>query len=138
MGFKKRGFGFGKYDGFGGKLKAGESLLQAALRELQEESSLIVEPADLNPMGVINFVFPYKPVWDQLVHLYIAKKWHGVPTESEEMRPEWFDTTSLPLGKMWDDAQYWMPYTLHGQPIQATFILNQDNETVKEYTIQLL
>lgn len=138
LGYKKRGFGMGKFGGFGGKLQDGESLARAALRELHEEAGLDGDPLQLHPLGSLTFIFPYKAEWDQVVHLFVAKKWQGIPTESDEMRPEWFNLTSLPLQHMWDDTQYWIPYILRGEPIQATFILNQDNETVKEYTIQLL
>ena len=43
LGMKKRGFGTGKWNGFGGKVEAGESNEQAALRELKEESSIIAK-----------------------------------------------------------------------------------------------
>jgi len=138
LGYKKRGFGQGKYDGFGGKLLVGETPAQAALRELHEESGLIANLIDLASRGRITFIFPYRPAWDQEVHLFEAQKWQGTPAESEEMRPEWFNLDDLPLDHMWDDSRFWIPYLLHGQPIQATFLLNQDNETVKEYSIQLL
>jgi 8-oxo-dGTP diphosphatase len=138
LGYKKRGFGVGKYDGFGGKRLAGENPPQAASRELEEESSLIVLPSDLVSMGIITFMFPYKPVWDQIVFLYIARSWYGIPTESEEMRPEWFAVDNIPFHLMWHDAQFWMPHLLLNHSIDATFILNQDNETVKDYSIRLL
>ncbi len=138
LGYKKRGFGAGKFDGFGGKRLEGESLPAAALRELHEESGLVVEPSDLVTYGRITFNFPNKPLWDQEVHLFVAKTWCGTPSESEEMRPQWFNLDELPLSKMWDDSQYWIPYLLQRQPIQATFIMNNDNETVKEYSIRLL
>jgi len=138
LGYKKRGFGMGKYDGFGGKLQDGESVPQAALRELHEESGLIVNPPDLNALGNLTFIFPYKPAWDQEVHLFVAQKWQGTPAESEEMRPEWFTLDDLPFDHMWDDSHFWIPYLLRRQHIQGTFVLNQDNETVKEYSIQLL
>ncbi len=138
LGYKKRGFGMGKYDGFGGKLHNNESLPHAALRELYEESSLTVQPEDLVPLGLLTFIFPYKPVWNQEVHLYVAKKWRGVPTESEEMRPEWFNLDNLPFQHMWEDSHYWIPHLLRREPIHATFILNRDNETVRDFSIQLL
>ncbi len=138
LGYKKRGFGMGKFDGFGGKLHDGEAIHEAAIRELKEESSIIVDPPNLLPFGEITFIFPNKPSWDQEVHLFSAQRWYGTPTESEEMRPEWFSPDDLPFGNMWDDSHMLMPYFLQGHPIRATFILNHDNETVKEYSIQLL
>ncbi len=136
LGYKKRGFGMGKYDGFGGKLKDGEALLDAAQRELQEESGLLVDLPDLTPQGKITFVFPNKPVWDQEVHLFVAQKWTGTPAESEEMKPQWFDLDDLPLHSMWDDSQFWISYILRRQSIEALFTMNDDNETVKEYSIR--
>ena len=35
LGKKRRGFGVDKWNGFGGKVRSGESLRQAAARELQ-------------------------------------------------------------------------------------------------------
>jgi 8-oxo-dGTP pyrophosphatase MutT (NUDIX family) len=43
MGMKKRGFGTGKWNGFGGKVEAGESNEGAAIRELEEESSVVAK-----------------------------------------------------------------------------------------------
>ena len=39
FGMKKRGFGVGKYNGFGGKVLSGETIEEAALRELQENQN---------------------------------------------------------------------------------------------------
>ena len=35
LGMKKRGFGTGFYNGFGGKVEPGETILEAAVREVQ-------------------------------------------------------------------------------------------------------
>jgi len=42
---KKRGFGAGRYNGFGGKVEPGETILQGAQRELQEVRFDDSEPA---------------------------------------------------------------------------------------------
>lgn len=39
LGRKKRGFGVSKWNGFGGKIEAGETFLQCAVRELREETA---------------------------------------------------------------------------------------------------
>ena len=88
LGLKKRGFGAGKINvrrirvlstpnitssrsifpqGFGGKVEAGESVYDAALRELQEEAG--VHASDATKCGVIRFEFEGDPVALQ-VHVY--------------------------------------------------------------------
>jgi 8-oxo-dGTP diphosphatase len=138
LGYKKRGFGQGKYDGFGGKVLAGEDISAATLRELLEESGVTVSLSDLSFCGVIHFIFPNKPEFDHEVYVFTADKWTGIPIETEEMRPAWFPLSQIPYGHMWDDSHLWLPYVLSKQAIQATFTMNHDNDTVKEYDIQLL
>jgi 8-oxo-dGTP pyrophosphatase MutT (NUDIX family) len=46
LGRKKRGFGAGKANGFGGKVEVGETIKEAAVREVQEESGVTIDPAD--------------------------------------------------------------------------------------------
>ena len=55
LGLKKRGFGEGRWNGFGGKLEAGETMEQCAARELCEESGLRCEPTHLEPRGRLHF-----------------------------------------------------------------------------------
>ena len=52
---KKRGLGAGKINGPGGRLESGESALDAALRETQEEVG--VTPFDLSQRGELHFQF---------------------------------------------------------------------------------
>ena len=40
LGMKKKGFGVGKWNGFGGKVELGESIAQGAHRELTEEAGI--------------------------------------------------------------------------------------------------
>jgi len=46
LGRKKRGFGAGKANGFGGKVEVGETIKEAAVREMQEESGVTIDAAD--------------------------------------------------------------------------------------------
>jgi 8-oxo-dGTP pyrophosphatase MutT (NUDIX family) len=38
---KKRGFGHGKYNGFGGKVELNETIMDAAIRETNEECGIV-------------------------------------------------------------------------------------------------
>ncbi|KAF8636364.1 hypothetical protein AX16_011014 [Volvariella volvacea WC 439] len=138
LGFKKRGFGKSMYNGFGGKVEPGESRIQAAQRELYEEAGI---NAELHHAGVLFFV----NVGDEVafhIDIYRANTWTGQPTESDEMRPQWFqisstplDTTTItkgpsehsqstadseypaiPFDEMWETDRYWLPLLLSDIP----------------------
>ena len=102
MGFKKRGFGQSKWNGFGGKLEQGETPEKATVREVLEECCVFVSERDLVKNGEHLFIFPFKPEWNMLVHVFIAKKWSGDPSETEEIRSQWFELSAIPYPKMWD------------------------------------
>ena len=58
LGMKKRGFGSGKWNGFGGKVEPTDtSIAQAAARELAEECSVHVAPDALIKRGLLRFQF---------------------------------------------------------------------------------
>lgn len=132
LGLKKSGFGAGKYAGFGGKVEAGETLAQAAVRELREESGLQAKEQNLWYMARLEFLFPAKPSWDQVVHVFRLEFWLGEPGETEEMRPEWFGFDRLPFAQMWADAPYWLPPVLRGAKRSMRFTFALDNETLVE------
>lgn len=136
LGLKKRGFGRGKYVGFGGKIEDGETTATAAARELQEETGLSVVPETLDYVATLNFLFPARPDWDHLVHVYLAQAWQGTPAESAEVSPAWFAVDRLPLNQMWDDAAYWLPNVLSGRRVRGTFIYTDDNASVAEFSIE--
>jgi len=132
LGYKKVRFGAGKYTGIGGGVEAGESVAAAAVRELAEELSVQVDPGALVPAGRITFVFPAKPEWSQVAHIFVVREWHGRPVESEEVIPAWFAVDAIPYNQMWQDAAHWLPRVLAGKIIQDTYTFSGDNETVAE------
>jgi 8-oxo-dGTP pyrophosphatase MutT (NUDIX family) len=129
LGMKKRGFGAGKWNGIGGKVGYNEEIKDAAVREVWEEC--LVHVKDVERVAQLSFSWPMKPEWDQLVHVFVAKSWDGFPTETEEVRPAWFDTDGLPYKKMWADDPHWLPKVLKGERIRAKFVFASDNETVQ-------
>lgn len=77
---KKRGFGKGRWNGFGGKVQENETILDAAKRETMEECCLDV--IDIEQVGKIIFEFVGE---EQLmeVHVYLCEKFDGAPKETE-------------------------------------------------------
>ena len=104
LGMKKRGFGQGRWNGFGGKVEVGESVEQAALRELWEEAGVVPKHNLLRRMGEIDFEFQDTSVSDPLrVFLFVCDGVHGQPRESDEMIPKWFPLNQVPFDQMWPD-----------------------------------
>jgi 8-oxo-dGTP diphosphatase len=136
LGLKKIGFGAGKYAGFGGRVESGESIEAATVRELEEETSIRVSVHDLYPIGRLHFLFPSKPNWSQVVHVFLATVWAGNPEESDEMKPTWCGIDQIPFESMWDYASYWVPLVVQGKRIKASFLYKYDNDTVGEATIE--
>ena len=129
LAMKKRGFGADRYNGVGGKVEPGESIEQALVRETQEEIGII--PTEYQQVADILFdeYFKGEPALMR-VHVYIATKWTGEPTESEEMKPEWFNQNKLPYDQMWPDDPYWLPQVLEGKKISAKFKLDKNDKII--------
>jgi 8-oxo-dGTP pyrophosphatase MutT (NUDIX family) len=141
LAMKKKGFGVNKYNGYGGKPDPNKdkTIKETATRELEEESGLIVDVSKLMKVGEIDFYFPEsKKQYNQTAHIYIIEECIGVPIETEEMKPEWFDLDKIPYDKMWDTDQHWMPHILAGQKIFGRFLFCyvDDQEITKEFFVE--
>jgi 8-oxo-dGTP pyrophosphatase MutT (NUDIX family) len=130
LGLKKVGFGSGKDNGFGGKVEASETVAEAAVRELREETGVEVAERDLKRVGHCTFRFPARPEWDQMVHVFLVREWEGSPQESQEMRPEWFGVKVIPYEAMWADDAHWLPGVLAGKRVRGWFRFRADGQTL--------
>lgn len=127
---KKRGFGAGRWNGYGGKVEE-ESIEDAAKRETAEEIKII--PTKIEQKAIITFTLP---AIDHLVevHVFEIKEYEGEPKETEEMKPEWFEFDKIPYTDMWPDDEYWLPIFLEGKKFKAAFTFDK-NDNVLEHEI---
>lgn len=137
LAMKKRGFGEGKWNGVGGKLQDGESLEDAAVREAEEEIGVIINPADLRTVAVIDFEFDGKSDFNQRVHTFFTEQWTGEPEESEEMKPQWYAYDAIPYESMWIDDIHWLPRVLAGEKLTARFLFNVDGSEILEMAVNI-
>ncbi|CAI5675951.1 unnamed protein product [Oreochromis niloticus] len=102
------------------------------LRELEEESGLTVDALD--KIGNIKFEFVGET---QLldVHVFRADTYNGEPTESDEMRPQWFESDKIPFSQMWADDILWFPLMLQKKKFVGYFKF-QGHDVILSHTLE--
>lgn len=129
---KKRGLGEGKINGPGGKLDAGETFVDCAVREVQEE--LGITAINPQPRGRLRFQFCDGYSID--VQIFVASQYSGTPVETDEAIPLWFKLAEIPYEEMWEDDEIWLPAILNDQQVDGRFIF--DGDKMLEHEVSLL
>lgn len=107
---KKRGFGAGKINGPGGKIDPGETPLQSALRETEEE--LGIRPRGAIQHGELHFQF--RDGYSLHCAVFHAQDFEGEPHETDEAVPLWTPLDAIPYDEMWADDRHWLPLLIKG------------------------
>jgi 8-oxo-dGTP diphosphatase len=101
---------FGKYNGLGGKLDAGEDIVSGMKREVREEAG--IECDELNLRGTISWPGFGKQGEDWFGFIFLVTRWHGTPlAANREGTLEWVDLErvmrlELPL---WGGDRHFLP-----------------------------
>ncbi len=123
LAMKKRGFGAGKWNGYGGKIYESESVEDSLIREVKEESNL--DLISYEKRGEIEFHYN-----DYVIHMIIFEgtQWQGEPEETEEMSPKWYTVDSLPFPEMWPDDMHWFPHFLSRNSFSGKVEFSDDHQ----------
>lgn len=115
---KKRGLGAGYFNAAGGRMEPGETPLECAVREIQEE--LCITPLDPAHAGTVMFQFTD----GHSIHgeVFIATQFQGTPTETDEAVPIWFSIDEIPYHNMWADDPIWIPKLIAGEKFHGRFV----------------
>ena len=130
---KKRGFGAGWHNGYGGKVEVNESLLDSAKRELLEEARVTAVDLTKQAELVFNFLRTGEKI---LSHVFVCNEFLGEPQETEEMKPFWFSFAEIPYKNMWPDDIYWMKKLISGEKFKAEFNFSDAKPTIKDFIIK--
>ena len=119
---KKRGLGAGKINGPGGRIEPGESALECAIREAEEE--LRVTPTGVRRRGELSFQF----VDGYGIHVVVfsAEGCEQVARETEEAAPLWTALDQIPYDEMWEDDRIWLPLLIAGENFSGRFVFDGD------------
>ena len=129
---KKRGLGAGKISGPGGRLEPGESFAACAVREVREE--LGVEVSEIVQAGEHRFQFTDEHSIH--VHVYRTHIITGVPIETDEAVPLWFDLNEIPFDEMWEDDKHWLPLVVDSKRFSGDWLF--DGDRIVDYRLDLL
>jgi 8-oxo-dGTP pyrophosphatase MutT (NUDIX family) len=130
---KKRWFGMGNWNGFGGKNHAGETIIQTALRELSEEADIFLKETDITKVGILHFFYKAKPERNQDVHIY-SGTYNWMFKETEEMKPQRRNIEDIPYDNMREDDRIWLPKLINKKvPFDMTFTFNEEGK-IEDYS----
>jgi 8-oxo-dGTP diphosphatase len=128
---KKRGLGAGKVNAPGGRLEKGESFMEAAIRETQEEVGLVV--SNLQYAG--EHYFQFKSGYSMYVQVFVSDCFTGALEETEEALPFWVKCSEIPYSEMWEDDIYWVPHMLNGIQFSGRYLF--DGDEMLSWDVQL-
>jgi 8-oxo-dGTP diphosphatase len=129
---KLRGLGAGKINAPGGRLDAGESPEDCAVRELQEE--VRITPRGLVRCGEHRFQFV--DGYGIHVFVFLATDSEGDAVETDEAIPLWTPLDAIPWEEMWADDPLWVPLVFARRRFSGHFIF--DGETMLDHRLELL
>lgn len=115
----------GKWNGLGGKLELDESPLEAARRELKEESGLELESGAFLPLGTLLFPnFKAHKSEDWMVFVFVARVGmaaQGVRLEAcAEGSLHWVPEAELGSLNLWPGDRHFISFVEKERPFQGT------------------
>ena len=111
----------GKWNGLGGKLEPGESPEDCVVREVREESGLLVQNPELR--GVLTFP-RFSKDEDWYVFVFVAESFTGVVIDSQEGVLQWIENERLLELNLWAGDRTFIPWLDHGAFFSGKFVYN--------------
>lgn len=116
---KENDYHHGKWNGLGGKFESGESPEECAIREIEEESGLLVK--NLKLKGIITFpMFDDKDDW--YVFIFTSDEFTGSLIDSKEGDLKWIPNEKLTDINLWEGDKFFIPWLFEDGFFSAKFL----------------
>ncbi len=133
----------GRWNGLGGKLELDESPLEAARRELREESGLDLPESSFRPLGTLQFP-NFKPHKNEDWHVSVLLARVGgrahplpQPAANAEGQLQWVPVKKLLELNLWPGDRHFIPFVGNEQPFMGT-IWYQGSEVLRHWMVPLV
>ncbi|OGU54382.1 MAG: DNA mismatch repair protein MutT [Ignavibacteria bacterium RBG_13_36_8] len=128
---KENDFHEGKWNGLGGKFESGETPEECAIREVREESGLIVKDPVMK--GFITFpLFDGKNDW--YIFIFKFNGYEGKLIDSPEGKLDWIPNEKLTELNLWEGDQHFIPWLFEDKFFSAKFVY-KDKEFI-DYEVE--
>ncbi len=117
----------GKWIGVGGKFLDAESPEECLIREVKEETGLILD--DFQCRGILTFVCEG---WEmEYIHVFTATKFHGSLQECNEGELRWIKKNEIMQLNLWEGDRIFLPLLLNGSTFFSLKLIYQGEQLIE-------
>jgi len=95
------------WTGISGYVEPGESLVQAVIRECEEETEILIDPTTLRQVAKLQ-------LQSLILHVFFTEVWQGTIRAKDPTLTDfrWFTRETLPFESMHPGTEQWLPQLL--------------------------
>ena len=115
-----------KWIGVGGHLEDGETKEQALIREIKEETGLLIKGFD--NLGDLIFI---NNDYDEIMYLYTSRDFEGDLIECNEGELCWVKKEDILNLNLWEGDRYFLPKLINTKEFIKMTVIYKDDQLVK-------
>ncbi len=132
---KEHDYNKDKWIGIGGKFENGESPEDCAVREVREETGLVIEACDLEYCGIVTFVdASQEQAYTEFMHVFRARKFSGeLLKDCDEGELEWVPLAKLKELPHWQADEIFYDFLAQNHPFYSLKAVYKNNKLIETW-----